>query len=189
MWAILNEPIIITLLTLSVGGLLFNGLTAHRARKEKIREKAIELLEEVGRDLNSAISLIFGRIRNNSFVIENDSPFEEKRRELFTKRFTVRIRSKTYLKSDEFWQKYERLMFELDRIIRLIKSLSKDYDLVKLVSEIQEKKKRLEQDWPIGESAFNSNYDPPSNELEEWTHMVFNRAVWLLTVNLKIVLE
>jgi hypothetical protein len=60
---------------------------------------------------------------------------------------------------------------------------------VKLVSEIQEKKKRLEQDWPIGESAFNSNYDPPSNELEEWTHMVFNRAVWLLTVNLKIVLE
>lgn len=43
----------------------------------------------------------------------------------------------------EFWQKYERLMFEVDRIIGLTKSLSKNYDLVKVVSEIQDKRNDL----------------------------------------------
>jgi len=188
-FSLLNKPIFITLVTLLVGGYLFSWLTERRAKKDKIREKAIQFLEEVGNDLNSILSLTYGRIRTGNFEIAKDSPIEEKRSGLFTKRFNVRIRSKAYLGSDEFWQEYERLTFEIDRIIRLIGSLSKGYDLTKVKMKIKAKKKRFEEDWPFEGKPFTSKYEPPSNELEEWNHMIWIRAVGLVSSTLQAILK
>ena len=182
-------PLLNTLLTLLIGGYLFSRLTERRAKKDKIREQAIQLLEEVGNDLNSILSLIYGRIRTGNFDIAKDSPIEDKRSGLFTKRFSIRIRSKAYLGSEEFWQKYERLTFEIDRIVRFIASLSKGYEPAKVRTEIQGRKKRLEEDWPFEGKPFVSKYDSPSNELEEWTHMVWDRAIWLVSTNLQAILK
>lgn len=183
----LNQPFVTTLLTLIVGGYLFGRITERRARKDKIREQAIEFLEEAGNDMNWVLSRLYGRIRTKSFGM--DATIDEKRRELFTKRFSVRIKSKAYLKSDEFWEKYESLTFEIDRIVRFIGSHSTADESEKLLAEIQRHQQRVVTDWPLTGEMLDSKRDPPWNELENWVMMVWNRAVLLLTRNLEAVMR
>src|SRR5205085_10299200 len=128
-FAILNKPLILTILTLSIGSYLFSRLSERRTKKDKIREKAIQLLEDVGTDVNAAISSIYGRIRTQDFEIKPDSFIDEKRKALFNKRFSVRIRSSVYLKSEEFWKEYEQVTFEIDKIVLFMDTLSKNYRL------------------------------------------------------------
>lgn len=182
-------PLLNTLLTLLIGGYLFSRLTERRAKKDKVREQAIELLEEVGNELNAVLSLIYGHIRNRNFEMGKDSPVQEKRADLFGKRFSVRIRSEAYLGSEEFWEKYERLTFEVDRIVRFIASLPKDYEQSQVVAEVQKRRDRFAEDWPFKGQPFTSKHSPPSNELEEWTHMVWERAIWLVSTNLQLVFK
>ena len=95
----LSQPIIVTLLSLLIGSYLFTLLAE---RREKIRDKAIQLIEEVGSDLNAVFSRTIGRIKLGDFNVERDSPLTEKKGLLFTKRFSVRIRSESYLKNKDF---------------------------------------------------------------------------------------
>lgn len=185
----LSRPIVLTLLTLTIGSYLFTRLTERRAKRDKIREKALQLLEEVGNDLNSVISLIYGRVRNSDFEITKDSLIYEKRGGLFTKRFSVRIKSRVFLESEEFWQRYEQLMFEIDRIVRFIGSLSGNYDLADVVTRIKEHRESFAKVWPFAERSTHSKYSPPSDELVVWVDMVWDRSVWLLSMNLNVVLR
>src|SRR2546423_7190611 len=139
-FAILNQPLVLTILTLVTGSYLFSRLSERRAKKDKIREKAIQFLEEVGTDINSVLSSIYGRIRTQNFEIKPDSFIDEKRKALFNKRFSVRIRSSVYLKSEEFWKEYEQITFEIDKIVLFMGKLSGDYRLDSVVTEIQETK-------------------------------------------------
>jgi hypothetical protein len=181
----LSKPIILTTLTLSVGSYLFTKLSERRSRNEKIREKALQLLEDVGADVNTAISLIYRHIRNSNFRIEKDSPLNEKRAALFTKRFGVRIRSKVFLKSEEFWPRYDQLTFEIDRIVRFIGSLASDYELEGTITQIAANRQRFAEVWPCEDRTKHSQYQPPADELVKWADMVWDRANWLITMNLE----
>jgi hypothetical protein len=186
---LLSKPIVLTEVTLTIGSYLFNRLTELRSKRDKIRENALQLLEEVGNDLNSIISLMYGHIRTSNFDIRKDSLVHEKRGGLFTKRFSVRIRSRVFLQSEEFWQRYEQLTFEIDRIVRLMGSLSETYDVADVIKRIEEHRNGFAKDWPFEERSTTSKYPPPSNELVKWTDMVWDRAVWWLSENLNIILR
>ena len=182
--SLLSKPIVVTTVSLALGGYLFAKLAERRSRNEKIREKAVQLLEDVGADLNAAISLIYGHIRTSNFKIDKDSPVNEKRALLFTKRFSVRIRSKVFLKSEQFWDRYEQLTFEIDKIVRLIASLS-EYELEHTVNQIETNRQRFAEQWPCEDRTTHSKYPPPADELVKWVDMVWDRANWLITTNLK----
>ena len=186
---LLSKPIVLTLLTLTIGSYLFARLTERRSKREKIREKALQLLDDVGNDLNSVISLMYGHIRNGDFQIQESSPVNDRRAGLFTKRFSVRIKSKVFLRSDEVWRRYEQLTFEIDKIVRFMCSLSKDYDVPDVIKTIKEHQARFAKDWPFEERATHSKYTPPSDELVIWTDMVWDRSVWLLGENLNTILR
>ncbi|MBV9924758.1 MAG: hypothetical protein JOZ96_06915 [Acidobacteria bacterium] len=185
----LSQPIITSLLTLTMGSYLLTWLTERRSKKDKIREKALQLFEEVGSDFNAILSMSYGHIRNSNFKIHKDSPLDVKRAELFTKRFSVRIKSKAFLGSDEFWQRHEQLTFEIDRLVRLMMSLSDDDDPAEVIKTIREHQERLAKKWPFEERPEHSPYPPPSNELVIWVDMIWDRAVWLLGENLDQVLR
>ena len=127
---------------------------------------------------------MYGHIRNSNFELQNDSPVNEKRAGLFTKRFSVRIKSKVFLPSDEFWQRYDQLTFEVDKIVRLMGSLSEDYNVEETVKRIKEQQERFAQSWPCEERATHSKYPPPSNELVVWADMVWDRSNWLISTSL-----
>ena len=183
----LSQPIIITLLSLVIGSYLFTLLAERRAKREKIREKAIQLIEEVGNDLNAVFSRIIGRIRLGDFNIERDSPLTEKTGLLFTKRFGVRIKSESYLKNKDFWRKYDYLVFEINNIITVMKSITEVEDAQEIIRKIREHQQRLFREWSIDEEKYKStsNASSLSDELEVWHRMIWDRAVWLLSTNLK----
>ena len=68
----LSQPIIVTLLSLLIGSYLFTLLAERRAKREKIREKAIQLIEEVSSDLNAVFSRTIGRIKLVVFQLLDD---------------------------------------------------------------------------------------------------------------------
>lgn len=183
----LSQPIIVTLLSLVIGSYLFTLLAERRAKREKIREKAIQLIEEVGNDLNAVFSRIIGHIRLGDFNIERDSSLTEKKGLLFTKRFGVRIRSESYLKNKIFWQRYDYLVFETDSIITVMKSITEVEDTQEIIREIREHQQRLFHEWPIDKERYKSasNASSLSDELKVWHSMIWDRAVWLLSTNLK----
>jgi len=79
---VLSKPIIITLLTLTIGSYLFTRLTERRAKRDKIRERVLQLFEDVGNDLNSVLSLVFRHIRNRNLEITKEAPVYQKRGDL-----------------------------------------------------------------------------------------------------------
>lgn len=183
----LSQHIIVTLLSLLIGSYLFTLLAERRAKREKIREKAIQLIEEVGSDLNAVFSRTIGRIKLGDFNVERDSPLTEKKGLLFTKRFSVRIRSESYLKNKDFWRKYDYLVFEINKIITVMKSIAEVEDVQEIIREIKENQQRLFHEWTVDEERYKSksNASSLSDELEVWHRMIWDRAVWLLSTNLK----
>ncbi|MBM0743822.1 hypothetical protein JOY44_19735 [Phormidium sp. CLA17] len=181
----LSQPIIITLLSLLIGSYLFTLLAERRAKREKSREKAIQLIEEVGNDFNAVFARIIGRVRLGNFNIERDSPLNEKRGLLFTKRFSVRIKSEAYLRNKDFWKKYDYLVFEIDKIITVMKSTTEVADVQEIVKEIRRHQQKLFHEWTIDEDRREPNVSSLSDELEIWHRMIWDRAVWLLSTNLK----
>ena len=182
----LSKPIIVTAITLTVGSYLFARLTEARSKREKIREQSLQLLEEVGSEINAVISLMYGHIRRGSFGMDVTSPLNEKRGALFTKRFSVKIRSKVFLKTDDFWQRYDRLTFEIDRIVRLMMTLSNEYVADDVVDQIEANKKRFAEEWPCHDRSSSSQYEHRlSTELVKWADMVWDRANSLMTEHLE----
>jgi hypothetical protein len=185
---LLSKPIVLTLITLAIGSYLFTKLTERRSKKEKIREKAVQLLEDVGNDLNAVISLMYGHIRNSNFQIDKDSAVYEKRGDLFTKRFSVKIRSKVFLQSDEFWQRYDQLTFEIDKIVRFMVSIPKQSERENQIKTIKDRQKQIAKAWQCEERVTHSDYgDPLANELVIWADMVWDRSNWLISTNLNTV--
>jgi hypothetical protein len=94
-----------------------------------------------------------------------------------------------FLQSDEFWRKYDRLTFEVDKIVRLMMSLSENYNLEEVLKRIKKHREQFAKDWPFKERSTHSQYPPPSNELVIWTDMIWDRSVWLLSKNLESTLR
>ncbi|MDX6383468.1 MAG: hypothetical protein QOK48_1041 [Blastocatellia bacterium] len=181
---LLSKPIVLTLVTLTLGSYLFTKLTERRSKREKIREKALQLLEDVGSDLNGVISLMYRHIRTGNFKISDDSPIFEKRGALFAKRFSVRIRSKVFLESEDFWYRYGQLTFEIDKIVKFMASIPEQADREKIINTINDKQKKFAEAWPCEERLTHSNYAPPAKQLVIWVDMVWDRSNWLISTNL-----
>ncbi|NIM93754.1 MAG: hypothetical protein GTO18_08595 [Anaerolineales bacterium] len=110
----LNQPIVIALITLSVGSFLLDVIADRRSRKNKLRDEAIEFLTETGNDLNSVISTMYGHLEGHNS--ESDLKLVESFTRLYAKRMSVQIKSQAYLKSEEFHQHYGRLLSELEGV-------------------------------------------------------------------------
>jgi len=188
-FALLNQPIVLALLSLTIGGYLLSLLSDRRARKDKIREKAIELLTEVGDNINAVTARLFGILRSKKVQLQKGSDLDEKIGRLFIRRMSVQVRSKAYLNSEEFYRRYEYLVWQLRRVRDSLVTLSGEYDLEQETAKIQAQKKRLLDFWPLEDELQATEGEPPFSELLSLTQMIVNRAVWLLSSNLKSVLK
>jgi hypothetical protein len=188
---ILNQPIITTLLSLSIGGYLLKLISDHRAHKDSIREKSIELINEVGENFNNVMGRIFGYIRRGDFSnIAQDDDLNSKLGKLFTNRLNVEIKSQAYLRSKDFSKKYESLVFEFKEISMYMDKLSKGTDKKKINSEVLRHMQSLSDNWPIEkERSFTDDVKPEYKELAEWTTMVSRRVSWLLSFYLSKALK
>lgn len=182
----LDKPIVVTLLSLTLGGYLLSLLSDRRARKDKIRDKAIELLTEVGSDVNRVTGSLFGYLRSGRVQIPRDSDLNRAMGNLFLKRMSIRVRSQAYLGSEDFSQKYDTLVWQLRRLMDAMGTLAGEDDLDQVVADIRNRKKRLGDAWPLDEEEVRlESREPPFDELLAWTEMIVHRATHLLSTYLK----
>ena len=182
----LEKPIINTLITLVIGGFLFKWISDRRTKQDKIREKALEFLDEIALELNSVISMTFGQIRRETFLSEDDS-LRNKKDALFSKRFAVRIKGEALLNDPELTQKYDTLVWELNDLIDMLyQSQTDEIEEASLRPNIQIRIQQLTSNWPLKHELV------PQEELSElfhdfiqWNNMIYERAIDMLTSNMK----
>lgn len=180
----LNQPIVVTLITLFLGSFLINMIADRRSRKTKIRDEAIEFLAETGNDLNSVISAIHGQLEGHD--TEGYMNLVEGFTRLFAKRLSVQIGSQAYLGSEKFHQQYDRLLKELERAAFYLDGEQDSSE--QIISKIQERRDRLGKAWPIENETLQPPADKPADELMQWMDMIMLRTIHLHTINLKLVL-
>jgi hypothetical protein len=184
----LNQPILLTIITLTVGGYLFSRLGDRRAKRDRVREKAIELLEEVGNDLNQALSHLYGVIRLGH--LPKTSPLFEAIGNLYVNRFGVKLRNDAYLKSKSFSSRYDQLTWEIDQIAKFLSKHSDNHDTAQMITEIQLHKRQFEKRWPLQDKNPNiEEGNEVSDELMSWTTMIWDRAIFLLSSELQDTLK
>jgi uncharacterized protein YukE len=180
----LNQPIVLTLITLSVGSFLLNLIADRRSRKTKLRDEAIVFLTETGNDINSVVSTMHGYLEGHKS--ESYENLVEGFNRLFAKRMSVQIGSQAYLDSEEFHQQYDRLVKELERVAKYLDGEQESSE--QIISKIQERRNRLGKAWPIENETQRAPADKAADELMHWMDMIMNRTTHLLSNNLKLVL-
>ena len=181
----LNQPIVVTLITLFLGSFLLSLIADRRSRKTKLRDEAIEFLTEAGNDINSVVSAIYGQLEGHD--TKGYMNLVEGFTELFAKRLRIQIGSQAYLRSEEFHLQYDRLLKELERAAFYLDREQGSSE--QIISNIHERRNRLSKAWPIEDEAHQSPADEPEDELMRWMDMIMHRTTHLLSNNLRIVLR
>jgi hypothetical protein len=180
----LNQPFVLTIMSLTIGGFLVRLLSDRRARNDKIRDKAIELLTEIGENINEATSLLYGPIRREEPLSQPHRTLDEKIEILVNQQMGIRVRSEAFLKSNDFYVKYNSLIWQLSRIRDILEALSKEHDSNQVAAQVQKRIDNMREAWPLNDESLKEDHISPYRELFLWTQMIVNRAVDLLLSHL-----
>lgn len=183
----LNQPIILTLVTLTIGSYLLNLVADRRSRRNLQEDKAIDFLTEAGNIFNQASVAVFGKLRNNS--LDLDDSIEQALVKLYTYRMKVEVGSRAYLQSEAFYKDYFRLMDDYTFVVLVMKQLTEQrVSSEEVVPRIQERRGKLLDSWPLE----GENIVPDENtliaELILLMELILHRMTNLLTRYLRTIM-
>jgi hypothetical protein len=182
----LNQPIVIALVTLTVGSYLLNLVADRRARNNKLRDKAIDFISEAGNIINGFCPHVYRQLRMGNIVV--DQSIEDGLKELFSKRMSIQVGSQAYLKSEVFYKQYHELIDELADVVASMRELEHGASLQAGIERIREHKERLRESWPSAEDFSIPYSESPIEELISWMDMIMYFTTNLLATNLESVL-
>jgi hypothetical protein len=184
---ILNQPIVITLITLFIGSYAISLIMERRARRNKLRDQAVEFITEAGISFNQFFPHLYGRLRTGR--LEWDQTLEDELIELFSKRMWIQIGSQAYLKSDTFHTQYFQLLDEVIGVVQSFRDLGLDEAPEELSKKIRENRIRLVSIWPLEDEVLTSSSEGASNEVIIWLDAIMHRVTALLVESLDLVLR
>ena len=184
----LNQPIILTLVTLTIGSYLLNLVADRRSRRNLQEDKAIEFLTEAGNIFNQASVAVFGKLRTNSIHV--DDSIEQALVKLYTYRMNVEVGSRAYLQSDAFYKDYFRLMDDYTFVVLMMKQLhEQQVSSEEAVLLIQKHRGKLLDSWPLEGEITVPDGDTLIAELILLMELILHRMTDLLTSHLKAVMD
>jgi hypothetical protein len=178
-----NQPIVLTAFSLAIGGYLINSIADRRARKDKLRDKAIEFLTELGAALNSVISDMNGVLHLNMPLTEQE--LNESVISLYRKRMSLRVASEAYLDSESLPVQYDQILHELVGVAGYLRSIPATGALDADSGAINERRNILLQSWPLDGEPPRPRTDSASGELMLWLDMILDRITAVLSGHLK----
>lgn len=182
--AFLNQPIVLTLITLIVGSYLLNLVTERRSRRDKLRDQAIEFLTDASNYIGAVAPNIYAHLRTGN--LKTSPEMFDGLRDLFAKRMSIQVGGQAYLKSDDFSLKYFRLMDEFPGVIESLQALEQDEDASGMVVQrAKEHTERLQVQWPLEGEAIHPQTGEPVDALILWMDLVMHRMTDLITTNLE----
>ena len=183
----LNQPIILTLVTLIVGSFLLSLVAERRARKEKLRDKAIEFLTEAGNNINHFVPIIYAQLRTGNLM--SDQSLADGLKDLYTTRMSVQVGSEAYLRSMSFYQQYFQILDQLTGVVTCITQLDQGEEEQKIVAKIQKSRLQFADAWPGASDPLRNFEGRPIDELIAWMDMIMQRTTHLLSSHLQSVVK
>lgn len=183
----INQPFVVSLITITVGTYLLNLIADRRSTKNKLREKSIELIANTGNNINNFFPHIYGQLRQGK--IEISPAISDGLTDLFSTRMSIQVGSQAFLKSEDFHLKYFQLLDELAAVVVCISTHEQGGSPEETTQKVQKHRKQLGKSWPVSDDPPSSNGDQPVEELIMWMDMIVRRTTHLLTINLKKVVS
>ena len=183
----LNQPIVLTLITLAAGSYLLDLITERRARAAKLRDKAVEFLIEAGNIIGRFQPHVYKQLRTGR--VEVDQDLSDAMKELFSQRMNIQIGSQAFLKSEDFYRQYHRLLDELAGVVTCMTELSQGLPAEEVVMKIQQNSQRLIQSWPLAGETLDPSTGRPVDELIIWMDVIYHRITQLLSSSMKSALR
>ncbi|MGD2026542.1 MAG: hypothetical protein PVI99_01890 [Anaerolineales bacterium] len=147
----LNQPIVLTLITLIVGSYLLNLVAERRSLRDKLRDQAIEFLTDASSHVGLLVPHIYEQLRTRN--LKTTARMAEELRNLFAKRMSIQVGSQAYLKSEHFYRQYFQLLNEFPGVIESMQTLEKGEDAEKIMRRAKKHISQLLETWPLeGES-------------------------------------
>jgi hypothetical protein len=182
----LNQPFVITLISLAVGGYLLGLITERRSKREKVRDKSIDFINEVGNHIMGFVPHIYEQLRQGRVIFPPEG--QEAIRDLFSTRLGVQVGSQAYLKSESFHLDYFKLIDEIMAVIVLMGEYERLKNSEEMIKQVQERRQKLLEVWPIPDETPSPDSDQLVEELIKLMDMIMARTIHLLTTNLKDVM-
>ena len=183
----LNQPIVITIVTLVIGSYALSIITERRARRDKLRDQAVEFITEAGNSINHFFPHLYGRLRTGR--LDWDHALDEEIKEIFSKRMWIQIGSQAYLRSETFHAQYFELLDEVMGCVQYFGLLVSDGESEQLTLKIREKRTKLVRTWPLANEVLSSSSQGAIQELITWLDAIMHRFTALLVENLDSVLR
>lgn len=183
----LNQPIVITLLSLIVGSYSLALISERRAISNKRREKAVELLADAAHNINAFVPHLYSQLHTNNF--KWDQKLADGLEELYTSRLKIQVGSHAYLRSATFHTQYFVLLDEIISAIWCFRNLEESGATEQVVAMIRERRERLILSWPL---AIEPPAQTPSGAAEElllYLDKIMDRTSDLITKNLSSIIK
>ncbi len=184
----LNQPIILTLVTLTIGSYLLSLVADRRSRRNLQEDKAVEFLNEAGNIFNQASVQIFIKLRNN--LIEVDDSLEQAMTNLYSERMGIEVGSRAYLQSEDFYKDYFRLMDDYTFVFLMMKQLNDQrVSPEEAVTLIRKHREKLLDSWPLEGENTVPDEDTHIAELILLMEFILHRMTDLLTRYLRAAMD
>jgi hypothetical protein len=180
---LLNQPIVLTILTITIGSYLLSVIADRRARNNKLRDEAINFLREASDHINNIFPLIYRQLRIGS--VDVDQALEEGLTALFSKRIGIQVGSQAFLGSEEFYNQYFHLLDEIAAVIVAMAAFNDSSDKETTLKQVRAKRASLRQDWPMENDAETGDSLQPADEYIAWMDMIMQRTTHLLSTHLE----
>ncbi|MEJ2447823.1 MAG: hypothetical protein P8Y37_07775 [Anaerolineales bacterium] len=178
----LNQPLIITIVSLVIGSYAISLITEKRARQNKLRDQAVEFITQAGNNINQFLPLLYSRLRTGR--IRWDQTLDDALTELFTKRMWVQIGSQAYLRSEAFYQRYYQMLDEIMKLVQKFHALEQEGEGQPLAEEIRSQRESLVRAWPLENEDPNAGGGGATSELIAWLDAILHRVTALLVEHL-----
>jgi hypothetical protein len=182
----LNQPIVLTLVTLVVGSYLLSIVAERRSRRDRLKDKSIEFLTEAGSTINAFVPLIYSQLRTYNLAI--DQAIQDGMRDLFSARLGIHIGSKAYLKSEKFARQYFKLLDELAAVVEFMSDFEQAEEQEETLAKVRARRERLLTDWQLEGETPPPDTGPPVDELIWMMDLILHRATALLSEYLERVM-
>lgn len=183
----LNQPIVLTIITLLVGSILLDLVTERRSRRDKLRDQAIQYLTEASNYIGDLTPQIYERLRTGNLTATPE--MADGLKNLFSRRMSIQVGSQAYLQSPEFARQYLELINEFPGVIEAIQKVERGEDADDILLGIQRHRDRLRETWPLPGEALHPQTGEPVDALILWMDLVMHRLTDLISSHLRAVLD
>lgn len=179
----LNQPIVLTIISLIVGSYLLSIVAERRSRRDRLKDKSIEFITEAADTVNAFVPLIYRQLRTNNLKV--DQAIEDGITELFSSRLRIQVGSLAYLKSEEFARQYFWLLNELSVVMQLMIEFERGEDQSKTLEKVITRQKNLQAEWPLENEELSPRDGTPVAELILLMDLILHRITHLLSTYLE----